>query len=102
LASFDVHMHAVVTVTINDEDAITRVIENHDDQGTPQPLGSGTGWQDHLYPLRTRDEVLEHLAYNALANGVGDAARLDGWADMPRDVTTMRVDYANLEWVDVN
>jgi hypothetical protein len=41
-------------------------------------------------PLTT-DEGKAHLAYNALANGVQDASRLDGWADIPRGVVTMDV-----------
>lgn len=36
-------------------------------------------------------EGLEHLAYNAVANGVEDASRLDGWSDLDRGVLTMRV-----------
>ena len=36
-------------------------------------------------------EGLEHLAYNAVANGVEDAARLDGWGDLDRGVVTLRV-----------
>lgn len=102
MASYDVHLHTVVTVTINDEDVITRVLENHDDQSVPQPLGSGRGWQDYLYKLSSRDEVLHMLAYNCVANGIDDASRLDGWADLARDVATMRVDTAELDEVYVN
>lgn len=36
-------------------------------------------------------EGLEHLAFNAVANGVEDASRLDGWGDLDRDVLTLRV-----------
>ena len=41
-------------------------------------------------PLSER-EGLEHLAYNAVANGVEDACRLDGWGDLDHGVVTMRV-----------
>lgn len=46
-----------------------------------------------IYPdIVTEDEVLEHLAYNAIFNGVEDASRLDGWGDLERGKITMRVD----------
>lgn len=41
-------------------------------------------------PLTER-EGLEHLAYNAVANGIENASRLDGWGDLERDMVTMRV-----------
>lgn len=47
---------------------------------------------DGLYEdVVTEDEILEHLAYNAIFNGVDDASRLDGWADLERGQLTMRV-----------
>lgn len=52
---------------------------------------------DWNFPYRTGtramtpDEGKMHLAYNALANGVEDASRLDGWADLPRGVVTLFV-----------
>lgn len=100
MPTFAVHLSVVVEVTVNDDDVITRVLDNHDDQGRPQPIGSGNGWQDYLYKLGSRDEVLHMLAYNCVANGVNDANRLDGWADLERDVATMRVDSADLDFVD--
>ena len=45
----------------------------------------------------TEDEGLEHLAYNALANGVEDASRLDGWGDLDRGMVTMIVTRAEAE-----
>jgi hypothetical protein len=39
----------------------------------------------------TEREGLVHLAYNAVANGVEDASRLDGWADLDSGIVTMRV-----------
>jgi hypothetical protein len=41
----------------------------------------------------TEAEGINHLAYNAVANGVHDAARLDGWADLERGVVTMDVTW---------
>lgn len=37
------------------------------------------------------EEGLEHLAYNAVANGVEDASRLDGWGDLDAGMLTLRV-----------
>lgn len=45
----------------------------------------------------TEDEGLEHLAYNALANGVEDASRLDGWGDLERGMVTMLVTRAEAD-----
>lgn len=50
---------------------------------------------DFPYRMSTRPlterEGLEHLAYNAVANGVEDASRLDGWGDLDRGMVTMHV-----------
>ncbi len=86
-------LRAEVVIDIGDESAVLRCVENHDERGRPQPdVRGGDGWRNVYYPLRTREDVLEHLAYNALIHGVEDASRLDGWADLPRGVLTMRVD----------
>lgn len=45
----------------------------------------------------TEREGLEHLAFNAISNGVEDASRLDGWGDLERDVVTMRVTGAEAD-----
>jgi len=100
MPDFDVTMSVTVRIHVGDEDAIKRVIENHDSNGVPQPIGSG-GWQDVLYRLGDqRDDVLGHLAYNCIANGVHDATRLDGWADLPEGTVTMRVDWTQGEDID--
>lgn len=39
----------------------------------------------------TEDEGLNHLAYNAVANGVDDASRLDGWGDLERGMVVLWV-----------
>lgn len=41
-------------------------------------------------PLMESDG-LEMLAYNALRNGVDDASRLDGWADLDRGMVQLQV-----------
>lgn len=67
-----------VEVAINDPDVVGRITGPGGDE-----------WREHLYKLDTEDEVLEHLAYNLIANGVSQVRRLDGWADMPNDAATM-------------
>lgn len=47
-------------------------------------------WQMNGEPL-TADQTLEHLAHNALRNGVTDLSDLDGWADLLPGMATMRV-----------
>lgn len=45
-----------------------------------------------IYPdVVSEEQMLKHLAYNATFNGVYDASRLDGWADLARDQLTMHV-----------
>lgn len=50
-------------------------------------------WQDHMFTLATEDEVMDHLAYNLIENGVEDISRLDGWADIPEGVAMMSTDW---------
>lgn len=69
-----------VKIDVNDPDVIARVVENHD------------GWQQMFYGMTTEQEVLEHLAYNAVRNGRSDATMLDGWADLPADAVVMDLD----------
>lgn len=100
MSTFEVGLNVTVVVEINDENAITRCVENQDEEGRPQPdERGGSGWRNIYYRLLTREQVLEHLAYNASVNGIDDASRLDGWADLERGVVTMHVDHAALDWV---
>jgi hypothetical protein len=48
----------------------------------------GDEWRSQFYPtIETADDVVEHFAFNAIANGVHDITRLEGWADCdPADV----------------
>lgn len=69
---------------------ITRCTENED------------GWRDHLYELFTRDDVLRHLAFNVVINGVEDIRRLNGWADVPEDAVRMRIDRLSFNAIEVH
>jgi hypothetical protein len=45
-----------------------------------------------IYPdIVTEEQLLKHLAYNAIFNGVTDASQLDGWGDLSRGQLVMRV-----------
>lgn len=44
-----------------------------------------------IYTMESREDVLEHLAYNAVINGQRDATRLDGWANVPAEHLSMDV-----------
>jgi len=46
--------------------------------------------------ITTEDDIWDHLAYNCIVNGVEDASRLDGWADLERGQLTMRMDRSDL------
>lgn len=50
-------------------------------------------FQNHLYGEAVRDKqtVLQHWAYNAVVNNVGDASRLDGWGDLTKGMVTFMV-----------
>lgn len=74
-----IECRVLVKITINDPDVVTRAVKNKD------------GWWETICPLYNEAEVLEHLAYNTVMNGVTSANDLDGWADLPRDAATMQV-----------
>ena len=65
-----------------------------DDDGKTIPRMTG------IYPdIVTEDQLRDHLAYNAVFNGVEDASRLDGYADLECGKVTMRVRPEALEAV---
>lgn len=72
--------HVEVRITINDPDVIERVTGPGGDE-----------WRSQLYNLYTEKDVLDHLAYNCIANGEQNASRLDGWADLPKEAVEMEI-----------
>ncbi|HTE62620.1 MAG TPA: hypothetical protein VK631_19845 [Solirubrobacteraceae bacterium] len=76
----DVEMAATVRITVNDREPIERVTGPNGDE-----------WRAHMYDLRTEEDVFEHWARNALANGVVDVCQLDGWADVSAETVTLAV-----------
>ena len=77
---FLVTTEVTAEIIVNDEDVIERVMGPDGDE-----------WRSKLYDLHTRDDVLNHLAYNCIVNGRRDVTMLDGWADLSRDVTRMDI-----------
>ena len=77
---FLVTTEVTAEIIVNDEDVIERVTGPDGDE-----------WRSKLYDLHTRDDVLNHLAYNCIVNGRRDVTMLDGWADLSRDVTRMDI-----------
>jgi hypothetical protein len=95
---YSVYTHVNVIVKCRDDKAITRCVENWDENEVPQPdVRGGSGWRNMLYDLRDESDVIEHWVSNAVRNGVEDASRLDGWADLPVGTVTMLVDYVDLD-----
>ena len=73
-------LEASVEITVNDPDVIERVTGPEGDE-----------WRSYAYNLYTEEEVLAHLAYNALVNGITRVNQLDGWADLPDDAAVMQL-----------
>ncbi len=69
-----------VRIEINDSDVVDRVVNNVDN------------WQGTYYRMTTEQEVVDHLAYNCIANGIELVNRLDGWADMDDGAARMRIE----------
>ena len=93
MTTYHVEMNVTVEVEVNDPNVIDRCVNN---EPTPSIAAPEAGWRDQFYPLHDRDDVLEHLAYNAAVNGQDDATSLDGWADLPHNAVQMRVIGADL------
>ena len=85
---FRVTVEVEVEVVVGDLTAITRCTENTDN------------WRGTYYDIQDEDEVLEHFAFNAVANHYRDASRLDGWADLDPGVVTFEVDRSRLQFFD--
>lgn len=76
--SLQVYGTLVVEFNNPPEDWITRV-------GTRE-------WRDSFYDMEEAADVYEHLAYNAIANGVTDISVLDGWGDIERGAIRFHVE----------
>lgn len=84
--TIDVFVSCVVKIEIFDEDAIERVTGPGGDE-----------WRESAYgAIKTEKDVVEHWAYNAVANGQDGVDELDGWADM--DAGAVRLSVGGLEF----
>jgi hypothetical protein len=79
-----------VRIEVRDADVIERVTGPGGDE-----------WRKVAYPLRSEDDVLAHLAYNAVANGVQDVSVLDGWADVEAGKGAV-LDVTDVEVIEVS
>ncbi len=62
-------------VTVNNHDVIDRVTGPNGDK-----------WRSQFYwSIKTAEDVIAHLVFNAITNGVEDISRLDGWGDCDKD-----------------
>jgi hypothetical protein len=84
----NVTVTSTVEITINDREPIERCLGD-----------AGREWREHSgsSPNITEDDVLQHWAYNAAANDTTDVSELDGWADVPKGVVTMRAQMLDVE-----
>jgi len=65
-----------------------------DDEVWERCVNNTDNWQGTFYPLTTKEDVAEHLAYNFIANGIDKINRLEGWADLKGDEAEFRtIDY---------
>jgi uncharacterized Fe-S cluster-containing radical SAM superfamily protein len=69
-----------VEIEINDPDIFERITGPGGDE-----------WRAQLYDLRTKGDVVRHIAFNAIMNNLERVNQLDGWADLPNDAGTMQV-----------
>lgn len=49
-------------------------------------------WRSHLFDLHSPSDIVEHVAFNHLLNGVDDINQLDGWAHVEHGLATFEVD----------
>lgn len=82
---YDITFNVDATLIIHNDDIIKRVLDNHDDEGIPQPdIKGGTGWKNVFYRLESEEEVIDMLVYNLIYNG-SRLSQLDGWGDCDDD-----------------
>lgn len=82
VTSYRVEAEATVLVDIHDPDVIERITGPGGDE-----------WRSRFYnSIRTAEDVVEHFAFNALANGVTEVNRLDGWGDVAHDAVDIHIE----------
>lgn len=97
---FTVRFSGEAEVTVRDDRVILRVTENRDGHDRPESdpqHDAEHAWRRVLYNMSTEKEVLAMLVWNAAANGVRQANRLDGWADLDRDAASVDIERIEIE-----
>ena len=81
-------------------EATVRIIVSDDAPADVFTRAGAKEFQDALYgdSVRDKDTTLAHWAYNAVANGISSAHRLDGWGDLDPGVVYMIVDNVLESW----
>ena len=84
MSTHTVTVESTVVITISDPDVLGRLND-------PEFVKD--------WGFNSVDDVLEHFAYNAVANGYQNAANLDGWADLDWKAVMMdvTVDYTSVD-----
>lgn len=82
----EVSVNCKVNITINDPDVLDQVTGPNGDE-----------WRANFYKLFNVEDVLGHLAFNCIANGIEIVTALDGWAGLPADAATMELDRGSIE-----
>lgn len=77
---FTIDVGVRVEVDIHDADVIERITGSGGDE-----------WRSQFYPLHDAADVMEHIAFNAILNGVTDVSRLEGWGDLPSTAASITV-----------
>lgn len=87
-------------VTVRDDRVILRITENRDDEDRPEghpEYNAERSYRNTLYRIDSEGDVLEMLLWNAAANGIRQANRLDGWADLDREAAEVRIDRIEVD-----
>ena len=83
--TIEIDAEVTIRITIDDERVITAMLADED------------GRNSACYHLADEEEILRHLAFNALLNGRHDLRHLDGWGDMPEGAS-MQVDRDSVQF----
>jgi hypothetical protein len=86
---FSANVETIVHVEVHNPDVIERVT------GT-----GGTEWRSQFYNLYTAHDVIEHLAFNYVRNGVDDISRLEGWSDLDSSAVSFHRDDVDVMVAD--
>lgn len=107
---YEIELTYSVTLRVNDDSVLTRVTENHNDEGQPTSYITDNlvwdlppeqrGWRNQFYDL-SRDQALGMLASNLAVQG-NYLNHLDGWADLPENAVEVLACHLVDQRVDVS